>query len=652
MTVGALAATSLTLWGAPAKREVFTVTQPDGSTLQVRQVGDEYRHFLLTEDGIVLAEPVDGAYCYATIGTDGILKSTGIKAVDLQSRTHLPAEALNISDVRLAELAKPKRLAQSGMGRFETSFPSKGNPKALVVLVEYQNVKFSIKDPHAYFNALLTEEGFSQYGSTGSAKDYFRDNSMGQFVPEFDVYGPIKLANRRSYYGANDNIGNDKRPGEMVVEAIKALDDEVDFSVYDTDGDGYVDNVYVFYAGEGEATASQPDAVWPHSGDLSASNLMFTVDGVKVNHYACSNEWENEEPVGIGTFVHEFSHVMGLPDLYHTSYGTRDYTPNKYNVMDYGIYNNGGRTPTGYSIYERNAMGWMELEVLTDAVNARLDNMQESNRGYIIPTGSDNEFFLLENRQQTGWDTYIPGHGMLIWHIDYDRADFNNNRVNNDPYHQRVDIEEAAGITTLMSTEVMASYTFPGTYGITSFTDDTQPSMKTWAGENLGMPITNIVENDGVITFAVAGGGMDIPVPAKAEEVEKSENHFVAAWAPVSGAVDYEVTVYTADSSYETLTPYKDYSTGGNTSLRVDNIKEGCADYYFMVRAVGAERKSAYSQSVLVKLPVEAGIAGTVNTNDCAPEYFDILGRRVNHPVSGSILIERRGANVRKVLIP
>lgn len=653
IAVGALAATGLTLWGVPARRDVFTVTQPDGSTLQVRNVGDEFCHFLLTEDGLVLTANENEGYCYAVLGADGTLKSTGVHAVDARNRTFVPAGTLDISDVRLSEISTARRkLPQTGMGRFQTSFPSKGNPKALVVLVEYQNVKFTLRKPLDYFKALLTEDGFNEYDATGSAKDYFRDNSMGQFVPEFDVYGPIKLANRRSYYGANDINNNDKKPGEMVVEAIKALDDEVDFSQYDTDGDGYVDNVYVFYAGEGESGSGLPDAVWPHSGDLVYSNLMFEVDGVKINHYACSNEWENGEPVGIGTFVHEFSHVIGLPDLYHTSNGPTEYTPTKYSVMDYGEYNNNGRTPAGYSIYERNAMGWIEPEVITTAANGRLENMQTSNHGYLIPTSADNEFFLLENRQRTGWDAYIPGHGMLVWHIDYDPTEFNNNRVNNDPYHQRVDIEEAAGKLALLTENVMSTYTFPGTDNITSFTDDTRPSMQSWSGERLGLPITGIAEKDGVITFVVAGGGLGIPVPFKSEDIEKSENHFIAAWEAVDGATDYEVTVFTGDAAYETVLPYKDYTTGGKTSLMIDNLKENCNDYYFKVRALDSERKSTYSSPVLVQLPGKTESVDAVNVNDAKPEYFDILGRRVNSPVSGSILIERRGSEVRKILVP
>lgn len=651
MAAGALLATTgLSLWGAPARRDVFTVTQPDGTTLQVCKVGDEYKHYLLTEDGKVLTLAADGTYCYASLGVNGILKSTGVKAVDAHMRSALPADALDITDKRLEEAATAVRRApQKGMGLNSTSFPRKGSPKALVILVQYQNVKFTVENPYEYFYALLNQEGYSDYGATGSCRDYFRDNSMGQFSPEFDVYGPVTLSKRRSYYGGNDMNGNDKNPGMMVVEAVKELDPDVDFSQYDTDGDGYVDNVYIFYAGTGEGTSNESDAVWSHSDDLSLRGLMFEVDGVKINHYACSNEWESGQPVGIGVFTHEFGHVLGLPDLYHTQLSTTEYTPNVYSVMDYGLYNNLGRTPTGYSIYERNAMGWMDLEVIDSPANCRLDDIKESNHGYIIPTERENEFFLFENRQQTGWDTYIPGHGMLVWHIDFDKTVFSNNRVNNDASHLYVDIEEAAGYNSIFDKDILASYTFPGTGKITSFTDDTRPSMRSWSGQGQNLPITGISEKDGVITFAVAGGGLNAPVPAQAADIEKDEKYFVASWQPVEGATDYEVTVITADVDYEVLQPYENYSTGGKTSLRIDNVKDGCINYLFKVRALDGTRKSMYSPSVLVTIK-NTGI-DAVAGNDAPVEYFDMLGRKVERPIPGTVMIERRGSKVSKVII-
>lgn len=550
----------MSLWAVPAKREVYTVTQPDGTTLKVKKVGDEFQHFTLTADGMLLVQGNDGAYCYAYTAPNGDLASTGVKALDMELRSSLPAEAQNIKDVDLTKVKQGPRMAsrkipQSGIGLDVTSFPSKGSPNVLILLVQYADFSFQVADPAGYFNGMLNQEGFSQYGGTGSCKDYFNENSGGQFTPNFVCYGPVTLPKKRNYYGGNDASGTDRNPQDMVVDAIKILDEDpsIDFSIFDNDGDGVLDNVYVIYAGQGEASYGTDDTVWPHSWDLEVTGKDFIVDGVRVNHYACSNEWQQNRPDGIGTFCHEFSHVMGLPDLYHTSDSFADYTPGRYSVLDYGPYNNDGCTPPAYSMYERNSLGWTEPEMITGPLNGELEHILKSNKGYLIPTSKDTEFFLLENRQQEGWDKYIPGHGMLIWHIDFNASVWAGNVVNNFESHQYVDIVEACGFTTSDDNR-KNGYPFPGSYGVTSFTEITTPALKSWANVGIKVPITEIKEENGIITFLACGGddgtpNVTTPVPVPGDQVEKSDSHFVAAWAPVENALDYEVCVYAVDDS-------------------------------------------------------------------------------------------------------
>ncbi|MCM1004967.1 MAG: M6 family metalloprotease domain-containing protein [Prevotella sp.] len=540
---------SLSLFAVPAKREVQTVTQPDGSTLRIKKIGDEFRHFTLTEDDIILADAPDGGYCYGRLNNAGFVESTGVLAVDLSKRSFMPVEAMNFKEVDLKAVPlSPKKIPQTGVGLDKTTFPGKGSPNVLVILVEYKDYRFRTSDPLKYFDGMLNEEGFSQYGGTGSCSEYFKENSMGQFTPNFVCLGPVQLPNKRSYYGGNDYGGSDRAPEEMVIDAIKILDPDYDFSIFDNDGDGEIDNVYVIYAGQGEASYGDASTVWPHSWSLAEAGKSLMVDGVAVNHYGCSNEWEQTRPDGIGTFVHEFSHVMGLPDLYNTVSNTVNYTPESYSVLDYGPYNNNGCTPPAYGAYERNSLGWIDLEVIDEPMDGELEHILSSNKAYIIPTESKNEFFLLENRQQEGWDKYIPGHGMLVWHIDFNASVWANNVVNNNEYHQYVDLEEACGYNGTTEA-VFAAYPFPGTKNVTSFTDDTTPSMKAWNGQGLNMPITDIAETDGVITFKAAGGDdglpkVKVPKPFADDQVEKSSSHFVAAWEPVENAIDYEVTAY------------------------------------------------------------------------------------------------------------
>lgn len=560
---------SLSLAAVPAKRDVQTVRQPDGTTLQIKKVGDERLHFMLTEDDMLLTCAPDGTYCYAYLNASGLIESTGIAAANINARAYVPQQAQRLADIDTKRIAaSPRRIAQSGVGIMNTTFPGKGSPNVLIVLVQYTDVKFTLTNPAKYFESMLNEPGFNQYGGTGSCKDYFTENSGGQFTPHFDLYGPVTLPKPRSYYGGNDFSGTDKNAEDMVVHAIQILDETVDFSKYDNDGDGKLDNVYVIYAGQGEASYGPAGSVWPHSWDLSATNKAFTVDGVLVDHYACSNEWLDSRPDGIGTFVHEFSHVMGLPDFYNTANMT-DYTPDRYSVLDYGPYNNDGCTPPAYGLFERNALGWAEPRVITGPLNGELEHVLTSNTGYLVPTKSDHEFFLLENRQQEGWDKYIPGHGMLVWHIDYNASVWDANCVNNDPGHQYADIEEAVGCTS-NDLGIEAGYTFPGAAGITEFTDDTTPSMRTWANEPLNLPITEIKETDGIITFLVDGGTetfpLTVPVPFEADKLEKGDKHFIAAWEPVEHALDYEVSVYAADCG-KPSTATADMGSGISLSL-------------------------------------------------------------------------------------
>lgn len=450
---------------------------------------------------------------------------------------------------RVPEFAKDYVKATRGPGLYDYSFPCTGKQKVLVILAEFKDVKFNSKnkapyntvDAHTYFSEMLNKEGFSTYGGTGSARDWFIDNSNGKFDPEFDVYGPVTLPNNVSYYGRNNANGDDQRAYQMVIDACKALDSKIDFREYDRDGNGYVDNVYVFYAGYGEAdTEDQENTIWPHSWEISGATAPnqwtpgdpLELDGVYIDRYACSNETcgivgisddgysyvYGNRPDGIGTFVHEFSHVMGLPDLYatedYTSYKNEPFTPEEFSVMDYGPYNNDGLTPPNYSAYERYALDWMTPEMLVSGTQS-LANLADSNRAFIIKTEREQEFYLVENRQQTGWDKYIPGHGMLVWHVDFDENIFYNNEVNNTKSHQYVDLVEADNIQDYPTGVDRWGYyvypestrtgdPFPGTKRVKSFGYNTSPSLRSWSGKNLGVELTDIAENNGQISFVAA----------------------------------------------------------------------------------------------------------------------------------------------------
>lgn len=335
---------------APAFPGKQTVTQPDGTTIEVRVVGDERFHTLVTDaDALPIARDADGEYRYRM--ADGSLSA--VAAHNLGERTAAEADFLraNIADISVARLVErqrainPKRFenaiaarkakapARAGAAKAPladqfTDCPTTGVRRIPVIFVQYTDIKFKSSDPKQTF-ATYFNEGAS------SGRQYFIDNSNGVYQPQFDLYGPVTLPNNRKYYGGNDDYyDSDQRPGQMVADACTALDGQINFKDYDTNGDGYVDAVILLYAGNGEQYTYQniPDAIWPHKWELSASDYgtTLTLDGVKIDNYGCFNELygtsaSSTKIDGIGVFCHEFSHALGLPDLYYTGNGNVDY---------------------------------------------------------------------------------------------------------------------------------------------------------------------------------------------------------------------------------------------------------------------------------------------------------------------------------------
>lgn len=507
-----------------AKRGIMTYTQPDGTRLSLSKEGDERFHMKFTPDGFPVMTDDRGFYVYASVDDKRFMPSA-VRARDIEARTPSDREFLaRISPAmiqaayeRESDMARSRRAAAAtrGPGICSTDFPSTGKQKAIVILVEFTDVKFNDKnaakykfdDAYTYFHELLNKPGFDTNGASGSARDWFIDNSNGLFEPEFDIYGPVSLSENYRYYGTNDWYGDDLHAHDMVIEACRAIDDDVDFTEYDRDNDGVIDNVYVFYAGLGEADYADDDLIWPHSWTMTEAGCPgITFDGVVLDHYACSNETDGEyfHPDGIGTFAHEFSHVMGLPDLYCTASAGRPFTPGEYSVLDYGPYNNHGFTPPNYSAYERYALNWLTPEQFGSHGEYSLENIGESNFAYLIPTEKENEYFLLENRQQSGWDEYIPGHGMIVWHVDYNKSVFDANTVNNMFYHQYVDMVEA---DDKRNENTRDGDPFPGASKVTDLDYFTTPSLISWGKKDTEISISDIRETGGKITMNVANFG-------------------------------------------------------------------------------------------------------------------------------------------------
>ncbi|MFR9496795.1 MAG: M6 family metalloprotease domain-containing protein [Rikenellaceae bacterium] len=432
-------------YAVPATSRLVKVMQDDGSTLSIQLNGDEYFNWRTTEDGYAVAKE-NGYYYYVNYTSDGKMELSG-QRVMVNGARRMPDSSIKkpVMGSIVPNVTTPMMKSRALSDSSDSGFPSHGDVKSVVILVQYYDVKFTVSNPNEAFTNQLNEEGYSVEGAVGSARDYFYANSGGQFRGQFDVYGPYTLNQPQVYYGGNDIYGSDLRGQEMIKEAVELADkDGVDFSQYDLDGDGKIDNVFVYYAGRSEAEGGGSNCIWPHKWNV-ASQPSF--DGKILDVYACTSELrgsETEEPIiaGIGTFCHEFSHVFGLADHYDTT-GDSDgtsYGMGNYDLMTSGSYNNDGNTPPLHTALERMMIGWLDPEELDSAQDITLAPISEG-KAYMMSTDIEGEFFLFENRnpESSIWEQYIPGSGLMISHVDQSstyQTYWDNNYPNGNPSHE------------------------------------------------------------------------------------------------------------------------------------------------------------------------------------------------------------------------
>lgn len=338
-----------------------------------------------------------------------------------------------------------------------------GSKRGLIILMEFPNLKFINKnkngktfDVHDMWNDVANKENLKAVNGVlvnGSIRDYFVAQSYGKFAIDFDVKGPYTAKNKYAYYGRNVDYGGvsfDDRPYELIIEACKAADPEVDFKDYDWDEDGEVDQVYVVYAGHGEASYDDPELIWPHESIISGhTGAPLTLQGMTIDTYACGNELDSSDRIfGIGTICHEFSHCLGLPDVYDIEYSGETETPGQFDLMDAGNYNGDGWYPAGYSAFERFFCGWLEPRRVGSVADVgELQPLHLHPDAAIIEQfeGSTN-YYLVENRVKESWDKFLPSHGLIAWHINYDLEVWKKNRVNVDPNNMGITIVDLADV--------------------------------------------------------------------------------------------------------------------------------------------------------------------------------------------------------------
>lgn len=444
----------------PAKPGVHQMTNPDGSKVNVQCFGDEFFSFYTDAQGKKLMEINAQGYMVPMV-RDGIALENTAETIE-----SLRAEMIKLDGVDRMKVAGMQRMAAlNSQGR--TTFPCIGKKKGLVVLVEFSDREFVIPNIKEKFNKLLNEEGYSDYNALGSARDFYKASSDNRFEPEFDVFGPIKLSKTAAYITGFDKIGSSTAAGkylrmsELVYESLTSLDKEIDFSQYDGDNDGIVDNVFFFFAGHGQADYygneyDKRTCIWPHASKYTAGNLKL--DGKTISSYACSMELDgglstvaNRWLTGIGTFCHEFGHVLGLPDLYDTQNGNTK-VPGGFSTMCSASYNMHSTCPVLFSSYEKWLCNWLEYNVLSEPCSVELvplattlttaeqgkpdKRMRRLNILNYLGQPWANEYYLLENRSKVGFDRSVPEEGILLWHINYSPSRWTSNQVNcfNIPY--------------------------------------------------------------------------------------------------------------------------------------------------------------------------------------------------------------------------
>ena len=523
----------------PAKPGWVTLKQSDGTLLRVQAVGNAFNHALLTSDGLMVALGDDGDYYYKSslTGMSTVLahepsqRSASERAFIVSQHSNLTMTHKEFKPIQ----GRP--FFGVGGSNADADVPSLGARKVPIILVEYQDKRFN-NTREQIIQAMLT-------GNT-SVQQYFKDQSNGKYDPDFEVFGIYTLSQNRQYYGGNTSGGDDKGLGSMVTEACQmAAADGVSFNRFDTNSDNYCDVVIVIYAGVGEAQASYtvPSAIWPCNWNLQSAsyygmggNGAFRPNGsnVYVNNFAVFNELhgssDNTTTIdGIGTFCHEFGHCLGLPDFYDTNYGGH-YGMGYWDIMDTGCYANDTYTPVGYSAYEKNFMGWIDYVIPHPGTHYTLpiwnQKNEETDKALFLQSDiNGNEYFIIENRRQQGWDRYLPGQGLLIHHITYSAERWSANTPNN----QNIQLVTIMPADNSLSTNNESGDTWPRN-DKSAFTDNSTPAAKlnmtasgniTGNAGYLGKPVTEMtIHGDGTASFWYMKGAITDPtIQVSAENV-------------------------------------------------------------------------------------------------------------------------------------
>lgn len=501
----------------PAKKLQKVITLTNGTQVSVELRGDEYLSWWEGTDGTA----------YRATADENVFEAFDLEA----QKPAAAARRARAEQGRVARLARVKNSLRGaddkmrGLGGDHITY--KGVKKGLVVLVDFKNKKFADGHDLEYYKNVINGKDFSdeEEGYVGSVRDYFLAQSNGQFELDFDVVGPVTMSKNYGYYGNDGAYQKDEKVYEMIKEACDGIQDKVNLKDYDWDGDGEADQVFFLYAGLGQASGGSAGTVWPHESELRywPCGVLSYPTG-KINTYACANELQPETQgssryisAGIGTICHEFSHCLGFADMYDTT-GGGGYGMSVFDVMDQGSYNGNGFVPCNYTAFERIYAGWVEaIELIDPATVKDMKSVSDYGRPFIMYNYKNtNEYFLLENRQNTGWDKGLYGsNGLLIVHVNYVPSRWANNSVNSSAEKIQcctvVNADGSRENTQYSLQGDLYPYEVKGVTMNDEFTDESEPAAKLYTKNSdnsyaLGIPITQIKRSKGSISFLVCGG--------------------------------------------------------------------------------------------------------------------------------------------------
>ena len=612
-----LASFSLWMMAVPAMRIRRSVTLDDGRTVMVTAFGDEDFDYLLTDEGEVVLE------------RDNVFHSTGFSVTEY-----------------FATLPSAPRSARGRVGSVASALVKPwGTKKIPVILAAFKDKKFSVAQTDTKVQSFYDDffNGTDIYGSTGnkgSVRQYFVDQSLGQFQPEFSIIGPVQLDNNYGYYGGDRGSSKDTLYSAFVRESFtKARTLVEDWTPFDNDGDGKVDMCVIIFAGLGQNyTNSYGDksTIWPKEMPTS-----YTINGVTIS--GCSSSCElrptaasggvitDWQPDGVGVVIHEISHAIGLPDFYDTrnvAFGL-DF----WSVMDYGMYTRQSKYPVGYTAYEREFMGWQQTEVITGPRTLHLACFGRGGKGYkLVNDANPDEYYILDNRQAVEWDWGVcsnRGHGMLVYHVDYNAGSWTGNTVNTNANHQRMTIIPAnnsligsnnAKSSSEWQTSLLGN-PYPGITGNHELTDSSTPASLVFTGNYMGKPLVDIEESkDGIITVkAMPLGTLEAPVGLTQEDAMPGST--TAVWDAVEGAELYNLRLWCEGE----LVLSEDSIAG--TSFMLNDLQAD-VDYTFAVQAISdSYRNSQWTESETFRAIPDAISEITESTERV--RIYDMRGRLV-----------------------